>query len=227
MEARFLMPELLEFYTELAEHNEKPWFDERKQLYLDIKAYYESLGMEILDGLCKFDPNLEGLGPRDISWRIYQDQRFYNRPPYKTWLGLYFAKGGKKTLYPGYYFHIEPSVNNYFLCAGIWPEEKLIIKSVREDIMLNGAEFDRCARPGNGWSLDWAGALTRPAKGWPADSPYSQYFRLKHFLIMKPLDRDYLLRPNLAGRVVKDFKPATDFVQLLNKPVDYALEEWM
>ena len=121
MEARFLMPELLDFYTELAEHNEKSWFDGHKRRYLDIKAYYESLGMEILEGLCKFDPNLKGLGPGDISWRIYQDQRFYNRPPYKTWLGLYFAKGGKKSSYPGYYFHIEPSVNSFFFFFLIFP----------------------------------------------------------------------------------------------------------
>ena len=67
MEARFLMPELLDFYTELAEHNEKSWFDGHKRRYLDIKAYYESLGMEILEGLCKFDPNLENAVMRGTS----------------------------------------------------------------------------------------------------------------------------------------------------------------
>ena len=83
------MPDLLQFYAGLAENNEKKWFDERKQLYLAIKSYYENLGMEILANLRKSDPDLPDLGPRDISWRIYQDQRFHDRPPYKSWCGLF------------------------------------------------------------------------------------------------------------------------------------------
>ena len=227
MDTQISMPDLLQFYAELAENNEKKWFDERKHLFLDIKSYYENLRMEILGGLSKLDPDLSGLGPRDISWRIYQDQRFHDRPPYKSWCGLYFAKGGRKSYYPGYYMHIEPAENSYFLCAGLWREEKMIIKSVREEIMLNGAEFDRVANPGRKWNVMWDGALSRPAQGWPSDKPYSKYFRLKQFLIMKPLDVDFLLRPDLAKRVVSEFKAAVPFVRYLNRPVDYAIEEWM
>jgi len=227
MKTDISMPDLLQFYSGLAENNEKKWFDERKQLYLEIKSYYEALGMEILSGMVKYDPDLAGLGPKDISWRIYQDQRFHDRPPYKSWLGLYFAKGGRKSHYAGYYFHIEPAENSYFLCAGLWREEKPIIKSVREDIMLDGAEFDRVANPGKGWGIMWDGALSRPAQGWPADKPYSKYFRLKQFLIMKPIDTDYLLAPDLAARVAKDFRPASEYIKFLNRPVDYAIEEWM
>ena len=122
---------------------------------------------------------------------------------------------------------MEPAENSYFLCAGIWREEKLIIKSVREEIMLNGAEFDRVANPGKGWNVMWDGALTRPAQGWPADKPYSKYFRLKQYLIMKPLDVDFLLRPDLAKRVVGEFRNVVPFVRYLNRPVDYVIEEWM
>ena len=122
---------------------------------------------------------------------------------------------------------MEPGENSYFLCAGIWREEKMILKSVREEIMLNGPEFDRVANPGKGWKVMWDGALARPAQGWPADKPYSRYFRLKQFLIMKNIDADYLLRPNLPKRVADDFKAAVPFVRYLNRPVDYAIEEWM
>ena len=73
----------------------------------------------------------------------------------------------------------------------------------------------------------WEGALTRPAQGWPADKPWSKYFRLKQFLIMKPIDADYLLKPDLARRVADDFRAVVPFVQYLNRPVDYAIEEWM
>lgn len=227
METQISMPDLLQFYSELAVNNEKKWFDERKPHYLAIKSYYENLGMEIADGIARYDKDIAGLGPKDITWRIYQDQRFYGRPPYKTWCGLFFAKGGRKSHYAGYYLHIEPGQNEYFLCAGLWREEKLIIKSVREEIMLNGPQFDKVANPGKGWQLLWDGALTRPAQGWPDDKPYSKYFRLKQFLIMKPIDTDYLLRPDLAARVASDFKTAAPFNQYLNRPVDYAIEEWM
>ena len=166
METQISMPDMLQFYAGLAEHNEKKWFDERKALYLAIKSYYETLGMDIYAGLKKFDPDLGEIGPKDITWRIYQDQRFHDRPPYKSWCGLYFAKGGRKSHYPGYYLHIEPGANEFFLCAGIWRQEKLIIKSVREEIMLNGEQFAHVATPGHGWSVMWDGALARPAQGW-------------------------------------------------------------
>ena len=227
METQISMPDMLQFYAELAENNEKKWFDERKPLYLAIKSYYENLGMEILSGLEKLDADLAGLGPKDITWRIYQDQRFHGNPPYKSWCGLYFAKGGRKSQYPGYYLHIEPGENSYFLCVGIWRQERLIIKSVREEIMLNGEQFDKVANPGHGWNVMWDGALSRPAQGWPDDKPWSKYFRLKQFLLMKPVTADYLLRPDLAKRVVADFKPAVPFVRYLDRPVDYAIEEWM
>lgn len=227
METQISMSDLLQFYAELAVNNEKKWFDARKPHYLAIKSYYESLAMDIFAGLRKLDPGLGELGPRDVTWRIYQDQRFHGNPPYKTWCGLYFAKGGRKSQYPGYYLHIEPGENQFFLCAGIWRQEKLIIKSVREEIMLNGVQFDKVANPGKGWSVMWDSALSRPAPGWPDDKPYSKYFRLKNFLLMKPLDADYLLRPDLAARVASDFKPVVPFVQYLDRPVEYAIEEWM
>ena len=44
---------------------------------------------------------------------------------------------------------------------------------------------------------------------------------------MKNIDADYLLRPNLSKRVADDFKTVVPFVRYLNRPVDYAIEEWM
>ena len=112
------MADLLQFYADLAVNNNKPWFDKHKELYLSVKEFKDNLAMEIYQGLQQFDKDLTGLGIKDITYRIYQDLRFHDRPPYKTWVGIYVAKKGKNSPYAGYYLHIEPCENRYFICSG-------------------------------------------------------------------------------------------------------------
>ena len=220
------MADLLQFYADLAVNNNKPWFDKHKELYLSVKEFKDNLAMEIYQGLQQFDKDLTGLSIKDITYRIYQDLRFHDRPPYKTWVGIYVAKKGKNSPYAGYYLHIEPCENRYFICSGLYREDKLLLKSVREDILVNGKEFDRTIKVGKGWEIDWDGALKRVPNEYPSDDKYSEYFKLKHFLVIKDINEDYLLAPNLASRVCNDFKATHSFVKMLNNAVDFALEEW-
>ena len=218
------MEQVLAFLEELAQHNYKEWFDAHKGEYLQAKNTIASVAAELIGRLAAFDSRMKGLRVEDCTYRIYRDIRFSaDKTPYKTHMGIYVCAGGKKSGRAGYYLHIEPGTGTYFICSGLYNPTKEIIKSVREEIMLSGDRFDAAVKAAPGFKVDWDGALTRLPSGWP-EGPYSDYYRLKSYLLIKPLTRRYITADGLARRVARDLKPTAEFCELLNRCVDYVLE---
>ena len=101
------MKEVLQFLQELSENNNRPWFEANKKRYLEAKARIEQLAVELVAAVRGFDDTIGPLSPNDCTWRIYRDVRFSkDKRPYKTQMGVFVAKGGKKSGYNGYYFQI-------------------------------------------------------------------------------------------------------------------------
>ena len=63
--------------------------------------------------------------------------------------------------------------------------------------------------------------------GFPADSEYAELLKHKDWCIERPVDEKFLLAPDLAGRVVTEFRKTHPFIELLNRAVQYACEEMM
>jgi len=222
------MPELMRFLRNLTENNNKPWFDEHKGEYLAVKQYRDALAIDLLHALQELDSDLNGLGINDITYRIYQDMRFHDREPYKNWVGIYLAKRGKKSPYAGYYLHIEPYFGKFFLCTGLYRDDKTLTKSVREDLSYSGQDFIEAVdgAKADDWYVDFDGALKKLPADAPADSPCADLFRLKHYLLVKDIDEKYLLSSRLVERLKEEFAPTVSWVKLLNRAVDYAIDEW-
>ena len=218
------MEQVISFLTELAQHNYKEWFDAHKGEYLQAKNTVAEVAAELISRVAAFDPRMKGLRVEDCTYRIYRDIRFSpDKTPYKIHMGIYVCAGGKKSGRAGYYLHIEPATNTYFICSGLYNPTKEMIKSVREEIMLSGAKFDAALKAAKGFEVDWEGALTRLPLGWK-EGPYSDYYRLKSYIIIKPVSRSYITAANLAQRVARDLKPTQPFCEIMNRCVDYVLE---
>lgn len=219
------MEQVISFLEELAQHNYKEWFDAHKGEYLQAKNTIAEVARELIARIAEFDPRMKGLRVEDCTYRIYRDIRFSaDKTPYKTHMGIYVCAGGKKSGRAGYYLHIEPATRTYFICSGLYNPTKEMIKSVREEIMLSGAKFDAAIKDAKGFEVDWEGALTRLPLGWQP-GPYSDYYRLKSYIIIKSVDKKYITASNLAGRVARDLKPTAPFCEILNRCVDYVFEE--
>ena len=112
------MKEVLQFLQDLSEHNDKPWFEANKQRYLAAKANVDRLAEELIDAIRTFDDSIGPLTPKDCTWRIYRDTRFsHDKRPYKTQMGVYVARGGKKAGFSGYYFQIGAPDAGHMLAA--------------------------------------------------------------------------------------------------------------
>ena len=226
------MERVLSFLSDLGHNNNKPWFDANRSRYKEAKAVFEEFACELIERVQSFDAQMAGLTLKDCTYRIYRDVRFSkDKSPYKTHMGVYIAKGGKKSGRSGYYFHIEPAGQEYLgghlMCCGAYCLEPAVLKSIREEFMLSGDLMLSAIRKAGeeGFSVEWENMLRRVPAGFPADSPYAEYFKLKNMLVSQSVTDRFVLGRNLARKVAEKFESCLEFNTRLNMAIDYAYEE--
>lgn len=220
------MKDILEFLEQLAINNNKPWFDAHKDDYKAVKAKFDAFALDFLHGVEQFDPRVKDLTLKDITYRIYRDLRFSkDKRPYKDWHGVYVCPQGKKSGMAGYYIHLEPGSNTFFLCGGLYCPTKEVLRSVREGFMLEGDDFKRTLEECPDFQLPWDEALKKMPKGYNEDDAYSKFYRLRSYTLMKPITRRDVLRKDFLQRALDDLRRTQPFNELLNKCYDYAMEE--
>ena len=221
------MRDTLKFLTDLSRNNNKEWFDANKGRCLEAKSKVEALTGDVLAGIRSFDDTIGPLSPKDCTYRIYRDQRFSkDKTPYKTHMGVYINRGGKKSGYSGYYFHLgAKSYGNMVAVGDIWcPPE--VLKVIREDIMLGGGDFRKIlSEVDPRLVLDMDGALKRVPAGFPADTPDSDFYRVKAFCLYFAPDDKFFTDKDLASRLVDVFHSAKPFLDYINRAIDYCREE--
>ncbi len=222
----YSMKQVLDFLRNLLLNNEKPWFDAHKADYLQAKDTINAFAEELIDGIRSFDDTVGPLSVADCTYRIYRDVRFSkDKSPYKTHMGIYVCRGGKKSGYSGYYFHIDGS-GDHLLAVGNYYTEPKVLKILREDISMGGGDFRRIlSGVAPGLELERESALKKVPAGFAADSPDAEYLKLRNFCLVKMLDDDFILSPNLKKNVLKIFKSATPFLHYINRAIDYCREE--
>lgn len=225
------MKKVIEFLKQVRRNNDRDWFQANRGLYDQARAEFDEFVEGLIEGIAGFDPSVRGLTVKDCTYRIYRDTRFSNnKDPYKTHMGAYVCPGGKKSGYAGYYFHVEPVCDDgmigcNMMTSGIYMPSPDVLRSVRHDIVDNGAEFDRAVRRAKGFVIDEENKLKRLPTGFAPGSPYDEYLKLKDIYLVKSLSNDYLLQPDLVKRVVHDYSLTYDFMKIVNRAVQYALED--
>lgn len=220
------MKEILDFLTRLAKNNNKTWFDEHKEEYKAIKAKLDAMAIEFMHGIEQFDPRVNGLTIKDITYRIYRDLRFtQDKRPYKTWHGIFVCPQGKKSNMAGYYIHLEPSTATYYICGGMYNPAKNVLKSVREEIMLEGDSFVKALDDCKDFQLPWEEALKRMPAGYSESDAHSEYYRLRSYTLSKQLTKQDVLKKDFIKNALTDLRRTHRFNEILNRCYDYAMEE--
>ena len=220
------MKEVLQFLRELSEHNEKPWFEANKKRYLAAKERVDALAVELIAAIRAFDDTIGPLAPKDCTWRIYRDTRFsHDKRPYKTQMGVYVCRGGKKSGFSGYYFQIGAPDSGHMLAAGNYYCEPPVLKILREDILYGKGDFRNIlAAADPRMVLDLSESLKRSPAGFPAEGPDAAFFKLKNFcLVWQPDDR-FITDKNLVDRLAAVFQTTKPFLDYLNRAIEYSRE---
>jgi uncharacterized protein (TIGR02453 family) len=222
------MKEIIEFLQQIAMNNNREWFNNHKNDYLFAQNTFNNIAQKLILGVGEFDYHCKNLTLRDCTYRFYRDIRFSkDKSPYKNHFGVFVCEGGKKSMKAGYYFHIEPQGGTYLqgsmLCCGSYCPTPQMLKSVREDIVDYGKDFEKSIKKASHFYLEKDNSLIKNPKGFE-NTKYDYLLRLKNYLVTMPMDDNFLMSDNLIENVLNEFYSAKDFVELINRAIDYEEE---
>lgn len=212
-----LQKSTIQFLKQLEKNNNREWFNKNKHLYEAARADYDGFVDALIQAISKFDSSVKGLKAKDCTFRIYRDVRFSkNKAPYKDHFGAYLAEGGRKSMKPGYYIHLQPGKS--FLAGGAYQPESAVLNAIRQEIDYNLKEFQGILKS-KAFSryfkkLEGETVKTTP-KGYDKDHVAIAYLKHKDFLAMHALKDDQIMAKNAVSYVTKGFqvmKPFNDFL---------------
>jgi len=224
------MKSILAFLNKIKENNSKEWLDAHRAEYQAATQAFNLLVEQLIAGISEFDSSIKGITVKDCTYRFNRDIRFSpNKMPYKTHFGAFICPKGKNSGFSGYYFHIEPTDSGYLngsmLCTGLYSPQPAVLKSIREEIYLNGDTFEQVVREAKSFVLEDSQALKKVPRGYPADYKYAEYLKIKNPSVYKRVDDAFLLSDNFMENTLAAFRETVSFNIWLNKAVQYAYEE--
>jgi uncharacterized protein (TIGR02453 family) len=208
--------EAIQFLVDLAQHNERPWFQAHKGAYEDLlKVPLESLCAALGE---RFEAQKLPFraDPAKSPFRIYRDVRFSaDKTPYKTHISASFpwvGEGGGV----GAYFHFQPG--EMFAGGGMWHPEKDRLAAWRRAVdkdpagvmaALEDPAFVSTFGRVNGESLK------RVPTGFASDHPRADLLKLKDVTFGRPLSDAEVLSPGLPDVLASTYAASVPVLSLL------------
>ncbi len=216
------MTEILDFLKDLEANNNREWFDASRDRYEKCRTRFLQFTSELIAALRLFDDEIPPLQPKDCMFRIFRDVRFSNdKRPFKTNFGSYMARGGRKSGYAGYYFHIQPG--GIFLSGGVYMPPPEHLQAIRQEIWYHPEAY--LAHVGNpdfkaAFTDEYFDKLRSAPKGYDKSAPHIDLVRPRSYAWGKPLEEKDLASASLLDESVAAFRLIFPVNRFLNKAID-------
>ncbi len=210
---------LFTFLTSLAKNNERPWFQERKAAYDQLRAQFEQDAEFWFQELARLDPGIAGPLGRKSLFRIYRDVRFSkNKDPYNTHFSAYFTASGKDIETPGSYVHVGPN-GNTLIAGGLYQPDKTQLTAIRQEIDYNAADLKAIlAAPDfqRYFGTMSGDRLKKSPAAYSVDHPEIELLKHKSFTATHQMaDADVPTHEHFLAHVVDVFRAMVPFCQFL------------
>jgi len=187
-------PGALKFFEQLAENQNKAWFDAHKSVYeTEIKAPLASLIAELTARLAE-KKLVFCADPRRAIFRLHRDVRFsHDKSPYKTNAGAAMTRTGAKDSPGVLYLHLDPL--GCFAAAGFYVPEPETLAAMRAALIHHPARWQAMCKAlkKRGLALDRENALTRPPKGYePVPEAVREDIKLKSWVVRRGLSLEQI-----------------------------------
>jgi uncharacterized protein (TIGR02453 family) len=207
------MEKVLQFLRELSKNNTREWFDANRDRYQESKEKVLFVTDVLVNEIRKFDPEIPVLNAKDCMFRIFRDVRFSNdKRPYKTNFGSFISKEGRKSQFPGYYFHIEPGES--FVGGGVYMPAAEPLKAIRQYISRFPEEFLEIINQPEFKSVYpemYDHQLKTSPKGFPKDHEYIHLLRYKSYVFSSPVSDQKITNGDFIEIAVDAFKQLHKF----------------
>ncbi|GAC1419720.1 MAG: DUF2461 domain-containing protein [Flavisolibacter sp.] len=221
-----LAPQTLKYLSQLKKNNNKPWFERHRLPYEMARADFAAFIQMVIASYGKKNSSIASMTAKDCMFRINRDVRFSkDKTPYKSHFSAVLKKGGKKSIYAGYYFHCEPGAS--FIGGGIWmptPEE---LKKIRQEIDYNWEAFQDCLSSKIFKKIykdlykDDAVSMRLIPKGYDKQNPAASYLKLKSLIAETRLSNEDLTSASLLKKTLNAFEALQPFIDFINEAVAY------
>lgn len=217
--------ETLSFLKNLDKNNNRDWFQANKKAFESANANLVAFSGYLIGEISKFDPEIAGIDPKSCVFRIYRDVRFSkDKSPYKTNLGTYLSPGGRKSMVPGYYFHLQPKQS--FIAGGKHMPDSGELLKIRSAIADRTDELLKIVRKKSyveSFGDMRGGQLKTAPKGFPADHKAIEYLKLKDFMAFREFPDDkFLVSKEFPKLLVKNCKEMYPLIAFLREALPQA-----
>ncbi len=217
--------DLMQYLAELSENNNRAWFVMNKPRYDILRVEFLELVTALIADIARFDPPIAACNPKKALFRINRDVRFaHDKSPYKTTFSAAITASGMKKPSQGggpmYYFHIDAE-GTLLVAAGEYMPPTDRVRAIRREIAADAKNFGKMVK--NKKMLETYGELeqdsklSRPPKGYDADSPHVEFLKLKDFLVVKRVSIKKKIPADLGKDIAADFKHALPLVTWLRQ----------
>jgi uncharacterized protein (TIGR02453 family) len=213
--AATIQKDSLDFLTDLSENNNREWFNDHKNRYIEARDNIIDFADALLAEMNKHD-HIETPSGKKSVYRIYKDVRFAkDKTPYNNHWSASFKRATSKNR-GGYYFRIEPG--NSGLVAGFWGPDADDMKRIRQDIDINPEAWR--ALLGDKTLVETFGnlygeQLGSAPRGYAKDHPAIDLLRYKQFMLRYLFTDEEVLSPDFVFKmndVFKKMRPFLDFM---------------
>jgi uncharacterized protein (TIGR02453 family) len=225
MPDRLFTPSMFTFLQELAEHNDREWFKDHKDRYVEaVQEPAVAFILAVTPGLGRISPQIRA-DARPVGgslFRIQRDTRFSkDKTPYKTHTGIHFRHASAADVHaPGFYLHLQPG--EVFAAAGIWRPEGEAARRIRRAIVDDPTGWRRAAHA-KAFAARYAltgDVLKRPPTGFPGDGPFAADLLRKDFIAEARLSEKAATAPGFAREYVDLCRAAAPFMRFLCGALD-------
>ena len=210
------------FLKELANHNNREWFNAHREYYETARQEFENLLAVLIARISVFDESVRNIQPKDCTYRIYRDTRFTeDKTPYKIHFGGYINPHGKKSDHCGYYIHLQP--DNSLLAGGSYCPPPPVLRALRQAVYDNIDEFRSIVEdPAFRQYFPVVGEnfLKTAPKGFPKDFPYLKYLQCKEYTVYCPLPDAFFDKPDFPDGIDDRFRQMKRFADFVNYTID-------
>lgn len=215
-----LESETLDFLQKLDRNNNREWFLANKKKFDVAQDNLTAFIGHLIGEVGKFDDAVADIDPKSCVFRIYRDVRFSkDKSPYKTNLGAYISPGGRKSMQPGYYFHVQPGKS--FIAGGKHVPDGTETLKIRNAIAAKTDEFLKIIEKKSfrdAFGEMRGDRLKSAPKGFDPEHKALEYLKLKEFMAFAELHDDkFLTSAEFPKRLVGMMKEMYPLVSFLRK----------
>ena len=216
------MKQIIDFLRDLEANNSREWFEQNKATYDVTRKQFLVITESLIHEIRAFDDEVPPLNAKDCVFRIFRDVRFSkDKLPFKSNYGCYIARGGKKSGYSGYYFHLQPG--ECFLSGGIYMPSPEFLQAIRQEIYYhpnNYLELINDPAFKSTFTLEYLDPLKTAPKGYPKDWEHVALIKNRNYAYASPVKESDLYDPGFLKKAIEVFKIIYPYNRFLNKAVD-------